>query len=156
MASFNSSFGVVDLYEVRRLLERSISLDPNYARAYARLSATYWAAWFHPLDEDYLSTAALERAHRFAQKAVQLDPNLPIAHAQLGMVLTFEGQHEQSIAHFEKAIALNPNYTDWRFGMALRFAGEPARAAQVIRKPCDTIRFTGRGQPASWGPPAIC
>ena len=32
LISFNSSFGVVDLYEVRRLLERSISLDPNYAR----------------------------------------------------------------------------------------------------------------------------
>jgi hypothetical protein len=88
LISFNSSFGVVDLYEVRRLLERSISLDPNYARAYAMLSATHMAAWVHPLDEDYFSAAALERAHRLAQKAVQLDPNLPLAHAQLGIVLT--------------------------------------------------------------------
>ena len=47
-------------------------------------------------------------------------------------MLTFEGQHEQSIAAFEKAIALNPNFTDWRFGMALLRAGEPARATQVI------------------------
>jgi class 3 adenylate cyclase/TolB-like protein len=132
LISFNSSFGVVDLYEARRLVERSISLDPNYARAYATLSATHLAAWFHPLDEDYFSVAALERAHRFAQKAVQLDPNLPLSHAQLGMALTLEGQHEQSIAQFEKAIALNPYYSDWRFGMALRFAGEPARANQVI------------------------
>jgi tetratricopeptide (TPR) repeat protein len=47
-------------------------------------------------------------------------------------VLTFEGQHEQSIAELEKAIALNPNFTDWRFGMALLRAGEPARAIQVL------------------------
>ena len=47
-------------------------------------------------------------------------------------VLTFQGQHEQSVAEFEKAIALNPNFTDWRFGVALVRAGEPARAIQVI------------------------
>jgi adenylate cyclase len=85
-----------------------------------------------PLDEDFLSPAALERAHRLARRAVELDPNLPIAHAHLGRVLTFEGQHEQSVAEFEKAMALNPNFTDWRFGIALNRAGEPARAAQVI------------------------
>ena len=127
-----SSFNVADLYEARRLLERSISLDPNYARAYATLSHTHLLAWIFPLDEDYLSPAALERAHQFARKAVQLDPNLPIAHADLGTVLTFEGQHEQSVAEFEKAIALNPNFTDWRFGTTLVRAGEPARAIQVL------------------------
>jgi adenylate cyclase len=127
-----SSSNVTDLYEARRLLERSISLDPNYARAYATLSHTHLVAWVHPLDEDHLSPPALERARRFARKAVQLDPNLPIAHVHLGNVLTFEGQHEQSIAEFEKAIALNPNFTDWRFGTALVRAGEPAKGAQVI------------------------
>jgi adenylate cyclase len=127
-----SSFKVADLYEVRQLLERSISIDPNYARAYATLSYTHLFAWVYRLDEDYLSPTALERAHRLAWKAVQLDPNLPIAHAHLGAVLTFEGQHEQSVAEFEKAIALNPNFTDWRFGTTLLRAGEPARAIQVL------------------------
>ena len=84
------------------------------------------------MDEDHLIPTALDRAHRLARKAVKLDPNLPIAHAHLGTVLTFEGQHEQSITEFEKAIALNPNFTDWRFGMTLLRAGEPARAIQVI------------------------
>jgi adenylate cyclase len=118
------------LYEARRLIERSISLDPNYARAYAVLSSIHLVGWYQPLDED--CRTALERAHRFARKAVQLDPNLPIAHACLGMVLTFEGQHEQSMAEFEKAIALNPNFTDWRFGMTLLRTGEPTRAIQVV------------------------
>ena len=127
-----SSFNVADLYEVRRLLERSIAIDPNYARAYATLANTHLFAWFQPVDEDHLIPTALDRAHRLARKAVKLDPNLPIAHAHLGTVLTFEGQHEQSITEFEKAIALNPNFTDWRFGMTLLRAGEPARAIQVI------------------------
>ena len=127
------SFNLAGIYEARRLLERSISLDPNYARAYAVLSRIpTWLLGSEPLDEDHLSPTALERAHRLARKAVQLDPNLPIAHAHLGTVLTFEGQHEQSIAEFEKAIALNPNFTDWRFGATLIRAGEPVRAIQVI------------------------
>ena len=127
-----SSFNVADLYEARRLLERSIALDPSYARAYATLSHTHLLAWLRRLDEDHLSPTALERAHRLAWKAVQLDPNLPIAHAHLGMVLTFEGQHEQSVAEFERAFALNPNFTDWRFGTALVRAGQPARAIPII------------------------
>lgn len=120
------------LHETRSLLERSISLDPGYARAYAMLSQTHLAAWIQPLDEDHLNHAALERANRFVRKSLQLGPELPIAHAQLGAVLTFEGQHEQAIAQFERAIALNPNFTDWWFGMALLRAGEPARAIAAI------------------------
>jgi adenylate cyclase len=96
------------------------------------LSHTHLLAWLYRLDEDHLSPTALERAHRLAWKAVQLDPVLPIVHAHLGMVLTFEGQHDQSIAEFEKAIALNPNLTDWRFGLALFRAGQPSRAIRVI------------------------
>ena len=130
--AFRSSLNVAGLYEARQLLERCISLDPSYARAYATLSSTHLLAWIYTLDEDHVSPAALERAHRLAWKAVQLDPNLPIAHAYLGRVLTFEGQHDRSIAEFEKAIALNPNFTDWRFGTTLVRAGEPARAIPVL------------------------
>jgi len=131
--TWSSSFNpAADLYEARRLLERSIALDPHYARAYAVLSNTHLIASVQPVDEDCGSPTTLERAHRLARKAVRLDPNLPIAHSYLGHVLTFEGQHEQSIAEFEKAIALNPNFTDWRFGAALVRAGEPARAIQVL------------------------
>jgi adenylate cyclase len=131
-SKWRSSYDAADVYEARQLLERSIALDPHYARAYVMLSHTHVVAWVQPLDDDHLSPAALERAHRLARKAVQLDPNLPIAHAHLGHVLTFQGQHEQSVAEFEKAVTLNPNFTDWRFGATLNRAGQPARAAQVI------------------------
>ena len=47
-------------------------------------------------------------------------------------MLTFQGHHEQSVAAYEKAIALNANFTDWRFGLTLQRAGEPARATRII------------------------
>jgi len=96
------------------------------------LAQTHLIALIQPLDEDHLSPIALERVHGFVRKALQLDPNLPIAHAHFGGVLTFEGQHEQSKVKFQKAIALNPNFTDWWFGMALLRAGDPTRAITII------------------------
>jgi adenylate cyclase len=63
---------------------------------------------------------------------VQLDRNLPEAHAALGVVLPFKHQHDASIAAFDKAAALNPNFVDWRFGMALIRAGNPKRALEVV------------------------
>ena len=114
-ASFFSSFRAADLYEVRRLLEQSLALDPDYARACVRLAWTHFAAWIAPLDGDHLNPAALGRAYQQACKAVQLDPNLPEAQAMLGQVLGHRGEHDAAIAAFERALALNPNFTDWRF-----------------------------------------
>src|SRR5262245_51250336 len=34
-------------------------------------------------------------------------------------------EHEAAIAEFEKAVALNPNFTDWRFAEVLVYAGHP-------------------------------
>ena len=133
-ASFWSSFKATELYEVRRLLEQSIAFDPNYARAYARLAWTHVNAWLNSLDGDHLNPAALDRAYHLARKAVQLDPNLPQAHADLGFVLIRRGQHEAAVAEFERSMALNPNFTDWRFADVLVYAGHSARAIEVVER----------------------
>src|SRR5262245_37087570 len=62
-----------------------------------------------------------------------LGPNLPEAHAMLGLVLTWMRQYNASITEIERAIALNPNYVDWRFGLALVLAGNPQRAIDVLK-----------------------
>ena len=133
-ASFLSSWEAAELYEVRRLLEHSLAIDPNYARAYARLSRTHFIAWTISLDDDYLSPHALDRAYQLARKAVQLDPNLPEAHAALGNILSRRREHEAAAAEFERAMALNPNFTDWRFAEALVLAGDPVRAIEVAER----------------------
>jgi len=121
------------VYEARRLLEQSLAIDPGYARAYAMLARTHAYTYLEPRDGDYLSPGVLNRAHELAQKAVQLDPNLPLAHSHLGWVLLFKRRHEEAIAEFERALSLNPNFTDPSFGLCLVFAGEPARAIEVLQ-----------------------
>ena len=130
-ALLRSSLKKEDLYETRRLLEHALAIDPKYARAYAMLSGTHVLAWANRFDDDYRQPATLHRAHRLAREAVRLDPNLPQARCSLGNALVWMRQHEAAIEEFERAIALNPNFADWRFAWALVYGGEPARAIEV-------------------------
>jgi TolB-like protein len=75
------------LDDARRLLERSLAIDPNYARAAAMLSWTYVNGYADPFDRDYLRPVALDRALELAETAVHLDPRLPQARAQLAAIL---------------------------------------------------------------------
>jgi adenylate cyclase len=122
------------LYEARRLLGQSLTIDPAYARAAAMLSQTHFRSYGDPSDGVYLSPAPLDRAFELAQTAVHLDPLLPQARAQLGTVLLFKRRHDASIEEFERAFALNPNFIDYRYAQALTFAGEPARALEVLEE----------------------
>jgi adenylate cyclase len=56
------------IYEARRFLEQSLSIDPGYARAYAMLARTHAYTYLEPRDDDYLTVAALARAHALAEK----------------------------------------------------------------------------------------
>jgi len=55
LASYWSTVKAADLHESRRLLEKSLAIDPNFARAYSSLSTTYVIAWRNRLDEDHLN-----------------------------------------------------------------------------------------------------
>jgi adenylate cyclase len=120
------------LYDARRLLEQCLAIDPDYARAYAKLSHTHVYAYLDPIDSDYVNPAALDRALELAETAVHLDSRLPLAHAQLGWVLIWKRQHDTAIAEFERAFALNPNFIDNRFAGVLTWAGDPVRAIEIL------------------------
>jgi adenylate cyclase len=134
LASYWSTVRTADLHESRCLLEKSLSIDPAFARAYSTLSTTYVIAWRNRLDQDHLNPVALDKAHELAGRAVRLDPNLPHAHASLGTVLAWKRQHDTALAEFDKALSLNPNFTDWRIAIGLVYAGEPARAIELLKK----------------------
>jgi adenylate cyclase len=120
------------VYDARRLLDKSLAIDPDYARAAAMLSQTRMHAYVEPFDCDYLSPAALDRAFELAKTAVHLDPRLPQAHAQLGYVLLYKRQHDAAIRQYDQAFTLNPNLTDNRFASVLICAGEPVKALKVL------------------------
>jgi len=132
VGSYHSSFGKDELHEARRLLRKALEIDPGYARVHAALGLSYVSSWVHRWDHDCPWPEAIDRAYQSASDAVRLAPNLSEAHVSLGYVLSFKRQHEAAVAEFERAILLNPNFTNWRFPLTLVLAGEPARAIEAL------------------------
>ena len=133
LTSFWTSYKIDEFWEARRLAERSVLFDPDYARGYALLASTYVVAWLNSFGADPSDSTALDRGLELATKAVQLDANLPQARAQLGNALSWKGQHEAALAEFQKAVELNPNFVEWRYAIALILAGQTAKALEVAR-----------------------
>jgi adenylate cyclase len=129
---YSSSSNRDDLRKARGLLQQAFAIDPNYARAHAALSMVYVSFWVHRWDDDYPWPEALDRAYQSASKAVQQAPNLPEGYVGLGWTLLWTRQHEAALTAFERAVALNPNFTNWRYAFTLVFAGEPAKAIQTL------------------------
>ena len=132
-ATFHRPMQVATIYETRRLLKECLALEPMFARAHVLYSATQVSTWTLALDHDHRNPTILESAREWAEKAVQLDPNLPEAHAQMGYVLGYMGKPDAAVAKFERAIALNPNFTDWRFAAVLAWAGQAERAVNIAK-----------------------
>jgi adenylate cyclase len=134
-ASFCAAYNIDHLRDARRWFQRAIAIDPRHARAYAALAASYLPTYVYRFkdDEDCFNPATLERMRTLALRAIELDPRLPDDHNNFGNILTFQGQHDASIAAYERALALNPNQVPWRFAVALVYAGQHERAIEVAR-----------------------
>jgi TolB-like protein len=113
-ASFQSSWKLDQLLETRRHLADSLKIDPKYARAYSLLASTHRVAWLNPVNEEYLSPAALDQAVTLARTAIELDPNLPEAYAELAYNIIRKSDFDGAMVAAERAIALNLNFVDYR------------------------------------------
>jgi adenylate cyclase len=120
--------------EARRLYEKAIELDPDYARAYASLAWTYMAEhderWGNPEDQP------LERALDVARRGVMVNPASHSNHLALGQVCLSKSLHDDALEALETAISLNPNDADGYVFLAetLTFAGRPDEAIDLIEK----------------------
>jgi tetratricopeptide (TPR) repeat protein len=112
----------------RRMFERAIEIDPNYALAYAGIADccsfiyTYWDA----------SSAHLERAESASQKALELAPQLAEVHTSRGMALAFSKRHDEAEKEFETAIQLNPKLFEAHYFYA-RARVQRGRLAEAVR-----------------------
>jgi adenylate cyclase len=126
--SWNSQY----LREARQFFAEALKVDPGNARICAKLGHTYVRAYADPAGPDLGNRQELERGYALALRSVALDPNLPLARAQLGWAYFWMNQLDAAIEQFEKAVALNPNFTDYRFSAILVFVGQPERALEVL------------------------
>jgi adenylate cyclase len=120
--------------EARRLYEKAIELDPDYARAYASLAWTYLVEhserWAGPEEQP------LERALEYARQGVEVNPASHSNYLALGQIYLSKGLHDEALEALETAIALNPNDADgYAFlARALSFAGRPEEAIELMEK----------------------
>jgi len=118
----------------RQLAKEAIALDPGYAIAYLRLSAT------HLMDLMYGSSESPGESLRLAEepikKALALDANLAEAHAFLGRIYLTKKQHEKAIVEGERALALGPNsdFIHAALAFTLRYSGRPEEAIALYKK----------------------
>lgn len=120
--------------ESRQNAEAGLKADPDNARLLALLA--------HVLMGDVLNgwngagKAEVDRAETAARKAIGLDRNVALAHFALGYVLRLRGDHPASLASFQEAIRIDPNFARAyaQAANALVFLGKPAEAIPMVEQ----------------------
>ena len=119
--------------QARRMFEKALELDPQYAGAYTALGATYYTDWAFFWSDN---PKAMEQVLALVQRAVALNDSLPVAHGLLGVAYLHRKQYEQAIAEEERALALAPNAIFGHVGLGLVLAcvGRLAEAVELAQR----------------------
>jgi TolB-like protein len=99
----------------RPMLERAIALSPNYAQALAVFAVSTMFGHHMGWDAAAIDVPVAERA---ALGAVRADSEDPWAHLAVATIHLHRGRFDESLAAFEMALSLNPN-----FSLALGYYG---------------------------------
>jgi TolB-like protein/cytochrome c-type biogenesis protein CcmH/NrfG len=115
------------------LLDKAAAIDPNYGRALGVLATSY-VFTAHMGWEDMATVAPI--AERAALAAILADGEDPWAHHALGCVYLFTRRFEDSLAEFELALRLNPNFSlaHGYYGLALSYCGRWEEADLAARR----------------------
>jgi len=117
----------------QELLEKAIAIDPNYSHALGVLAASHalhaYMGW-----SDLATSVAIAQQAAFA--AVRADKENPWAHHGLGCVHLLTERFEDSLASFELALRLNPNFAlaQALYGLALAYCGHWEKADLAARR----------------------
>jgi TolB-like protein/cytochrome c-type biogenesis protein CcmH/NrfG len=124
--------------------DKAIELDPDYARAYAALAATYWGAFVNnwsyavPAGEEVAHSqsprAVRDRARKYLEMAMR-EPT-PLAHRVASGMHAKERRHDEAVAQAERALALDANDAESSVAMAaaLVWAGRAEEAIPYIER----------------------
>jgi TolB-like protein/cytochrome c-type biogenesis protein CcmH/NrfG len=115
------------------LLEKAISIDPNYGQAKGLLATSYmFTAHMGWADMD----ATVPLAERAALAAIRADSEDPWAHNALGHAYLFARRFDDSLAEFELALRLNPNFAlaQGYYALSLSYSGRWQEADEAGRR----------------------
>jgi adenylate cyclase len=113
---------------------RTIELDPNYGKAYAKVAWTYltdiWLDWSENIDD------SMEEALKYCTLALARDDDEAWGHWAMGAYHIFCGQHDRALASYQRALDLNPNDADVMsdFGWCLSCVGRSAEGMEMVHK----------------------
>ena len=122
------------------LLEKAIAVDPGYGQALSLLAACYTFSAHMGWET---MPRAIPLAERAALSAIRADSEDAWAHYALASVYLFYKRFDDSIAEFELALRLNPNFSPARgiYGVALAYCGRWEEGASAARQ---ALRFSPR------------
>src|SRR5689334_18449641 len=115
------------------LLEEAIAIDPNYGQALGVLASSYVFSAHMGWAELAPTLPAAERA---ALAALGADSEDPWTHHALGSVYLLQRRYEDSLAEFELALKLNPNFAHAQayYGLSLSYHGRWQEADEAARR----------------------
>ena len=111
-----------DNVAAQALLEKAVTIDQNYGRALGVLATSHTFGAHMGWEELAVAAPIAERA---AQSAIRTDGEDPWAHQALGCVYLFARRFDDSLAEFETALDLNPNFSlaQGYYGLTLSYCG---------------------------------
>jgi len=95
-----------EIERAQNLYYKALEYDSTFAQAYTGLARVYWNKHYW---ETFFSERFLDSVLILADKALSFDPQLSDAYTVRGNYYRENGQNEQAISEYDKAIKLNPN-----------------------------------------------
>ena len=139
--------GIANIERAQSYFQRAVAIDPDFARAHAGLSHTYWWLLLQRTLHDPGDAPDLMR--RYAEAAVDADPDDPAANLAMGKALSLGKRRELAPEWIERSVELSPSYAMGHTQMAAfhAFAGPFENAMKhgelaLMLSPRDPMRYS--------------